>query len=221
MSEENLKLYNAASHPPAWALRPIAGGPLKGKTDIKPAWRMRAITEIYGLCGFGWKYEIVKIWTEDSPDGQRMIYAQINMFVKYDEKWSDPIPGIGGSMSVEKGNNALRANDEGVKMAITDALSVCMRAIGIASAIYEGAWSGSKYLDEPKEQPMDSDPSPEEAAMIRRAEELEAECDSFETKEQFSSRKKQLEEEFRGHTPVCLLNAMSISFARKFPKEKK
>lgn len=64
-------------------------------------------------------------------------------------------------------------------------------------------------------------PSPEEAAMIRRAEELEAECDSFETKEQFSSRKKQLEEEFRGHTPVCLLNAMSVSFARKFPKEKK
>jgi hypothetical protein len=36
-------------------------------------------------------------------------------------------------------------SDEAFKMATTDALSVALKMIGVASAIYEGKWDGSKY----------------------------------------------------------------------------
>ena len=36
-------------------------------------------------------------------------------------------------------------------MALTDALSVAMKQLGVAAKIYEGLWDGSKYRDEPDE----------------------------------------------------------------------
>ena len=37
-------------------------------------------------------------------------------------------------------------SDEAFKMALTDALSVAMTRLGVASDIYMGNWTGSKYL---------------------------------------------------------------------------
>jgi hypothetical protein len=39
----------------------------------------------------------------------------------------------------------MHSNDEGYKMAITDALSVAMKSLGVAADIYMGLWDGSKY----------------------------------------------------------------------------
>ena len=55
---DNLSIYNALKQPPKEALRAIQGGRLAGKTDINPQWRYKALTEQFGPCGIGWKYEI-------------------------------------------------------------------------------------------------------------------------------------------------------------------
>ncbi len=142
MSDER---YRKLSQPPARALRPIQAGRLKGKTDINPQWRYEAMTEVYGLCGVGWRFEVIRKWTEPGPDGQVFAFADINLYVSTDGKWSDPIPGNGGNMLVAKEKAGLHANDEAFKMAITDALSTATKMIGVGADVYAGLWNGSKY----------------------------------------------------------------------------
>jgi len=138
---ENMKIWNAVKRPPESALKPIAAGRLKGKTDISPQWRMQVMTELFGACGDGWAYKIDDLWTEPGVDGQVFAFARVS--VRIGEK--QPIPGIGGSMLIAKESSGLHHNDEAFKMAVTDALSVALKALGVAADIYLGLWDGSKY----------------------------------------------------------------------------
>lgn len=149
--QDNLAIWNAVKQPPASALRPIQGGRLRGKTDVNPQWRYLAMTEQFGICGIGWKYEVVRVWNETISTGETFAFAEIKLYVRHDGQWSEPIPGHGGSMLLEKESSGLHASDEGYKMAITDALSVAMKMLGIAADIYAGAWDGTKYSTEKKE----------------------------------------------------------------------
>ena len=54
----NLDLYNKVRTVPPEAQKKITGGRLNGMTDINPMWRIKALTEQFGMCGFGWKYVI-------------------------------------------------------------------------------------------------------------------------------------------------------------------
>lgn len=156
---ENLAIYNKHKQPPEWAIKEIQAGRLKGKSDINPQWRIEALTEMFGMIGFGWKYEIIDLWTE--PTGNEILaFAKINMYVKVDGDWSEAIPGTGGSMMVAMEKNGAYNSDECYKMAISDALSVCCKQIGIGAAIY----SGSKYPTTPptkQEQPKAEAPKAE------------------------------------------------------------
>lgn len=140
-----MTIYKALSQPPKDALKQIEAGKLKGKTDINPQWRYRAMTEQFGLAGIGWKYEIEKLWTETGAGGEVLAFARVAVFIKDGEAWSYPIYGVGGSklVQIEKGNPV--SNDEGYKMAVTDAFSAALKMIGVAADIYAGAWDGSKY----------------------------------------------------------------------------
>ena len=51
---ENMEIYNALRNPPETAKKKIGGGRLNGMTDINPMWRIKALTERFGPCGFGW-----------------------------------------------------------------------------------------------------------------------------------------------------------------------
>ena len=102
------------------------------------------LTETLGPCGVGWKYEIVSLWTEQGSEGQVMCFAQVNLYHMVLDKWSEPIPGVGGSTLVAMEKNGLHTSDEGYKMAITDALSCCCKMIGVAADVYRGL-SDSKY----------------------------------------------------------------------------
>jgi len=148
---DNLKIYNALKQPPKEALRTIQAGRLKGKTDINPQWRYKAMTEQFGVCGIGWKYEIVRVWNEPVADGQVFAFAEINLYIMTkdgeDDVWSDAIPATGGSMLVTKESAGLHASDEGYKMAVTDALGTAMKMLGVAADIYAGLWDGAKYRD--------------------------------------------------------------------------
>lgn len=147
---DNLKLWNAVKQPPATALKEIKGGRLSGMTDIKPQWRYLAMTEQFGPCGTGWRFTIEKLWTEAGSDDQIVAFASINLFIASDGKWSDPIPGIGGSMLVAKEKNGPHTSDEAYKMAVTDGLSTAMKLLGVAADVYMGNWDGSKFKEEPK-----------------------------------------------------------------------
>ncbi|MCW7076406.1 MAG: hypothetical protein OCU18_03830 [Candidatus Syntrophoarchaeum sp.] len=142
-----IKRYKKLATPPAHALKEIRGGRLKGKTDISPQWRIEAMTSEYGECGVGWKFEIVRFWTEQGDNLQVMAFAQINLYTRIkDDLWSAPVPGVGGSMMIEKERNGLHTNDEAWKMAVTDALGTAMKMLGVAADIYMGFWDGSKYI---------------------------------------------------------------------------
>ena len=58
---ENLEIYNKVKNVPFDCQNKIRGGRLSGMTDIKPQWRIQKMTEIFGICGVGWKFEIVEI----------------------------------------------------------------------------------------------------------------------------------------------------------------
>lgn len=147
----DLKLYEKHKQPPQWALKQITGGRLKGMTDIKPQWRIDALTDLFGLCGFGWYPEIVRQWVEHGANGEMIANTQINLYVSKDGQWSKPISAIGGSMFVANEKNGPYTSDEAFKMSYTDALSVACKQLGIAGEIYRGNSGRSKY--EPHTQP--------------------------------------------------------------------
>lgn len=153
-----IEIYKSLSQPPATALRQITAGNLKGKTDINPQWRYEAMTEKFGLVGIGWKYEIQKLWTENGAKGEVLAFAQVAVFIRNTDskEWSDPIVGIGGSKLVNAFNAGLQSNDEGYKMAVTDAFSTSLKMLGVAADIYAGRWDGSKYKDTPQEQQINT-----------------------------------------------------------------
>ena len=151
---EALQIYKKLSQPPKTALRQIQAGDLKGKTDINPQWRYEAMTETFGLVGLGWKYEVQKLWTEPGANGEVLAFAQVAVFVRDPDtkEWSDAIVGIGGSKLINKFSTGPKSNDEGYKMAVTDAFSTSLKMIGVAADIYAGRWDGSKYTEAPAAQ---------------------------------------------------------------------
>ena len=142
-NEENLAIWDNLKHVPDSAKKRITGGRLNGMTDVKPQWRLGAMTNQFGPIGIGWYYEMAERWIEEY-EGQVSVHIIINLYVKNKDEWSKPISGIGGSMLLAKERNGMHHSDEAYKMATTDALSVAMKQLGVASDVYMGL-SDSKY----------------------------------------------------------------------------
>lgn len=132
---DNMQIYNAAKTVPDNAKRPIVCGRLKGKTDINPMWRIKALTEIFGPCGIGWYYKETKQWTEIYGD-EVCAFVNIELYIKVDGEWSQPIFGTGGNMLAQKEKSGVYVSDECFKMATTDALSVACKQLGIGADVY-------------------------------------------------------------------------------------
>lgn len=144
MSVENLSLYERVKVVPPEAQKKITGGRLNGMTNISPMWRIKVLTEEFGICGIGWKTEIVRTWMDQGNDGEIVVNVEINLFIKVGGEWSDAIPGIGGAKYIVKERAGLYTDDEAYKKAYTDALSVACKALGIGGAVYWTEDSG-KY----------------------------------------------------------------------------
>ena len=148
--EDNLKIYNAVKKVPKEAQRPITGGRLKGKTEINPMWRIKALTEQFGPCGIGWYYEVARQWLE--PSGSEVAaFVNIQLYIKVGDEWSKPISGVGGAMFVEQQKGGAYVSNECYKMATTDAISVACKQLGIGADVYWEA-DKTKYTD-PAQQP--------------------------------------------------------------------
>ena len=133
---ENLKIYNALKTVPEEAKKTILSGRLKGFTDVNPMYRIKKMTEIFGVCGFGWKYVVTNKWMETSPNGEIKTFVDIDLFVKIKDEWSCAIPGTGGSSFFSNEKNGTYTSDECYKMALTDAISVACKALGVCADVY-------------------------------------------------------------------------------------
>lgn len=156
----NMEIYEYARSVPDYAKKPISGGRLNGKTDIRPQWRTQVLTELFGPCGFGWKYEITSQRLEPGEGKEVKAFVDINLYVKCGDEWSAAIPGIGGNSYID---NKGYTNDECFKMALTDALSVACKQLGIGADVYMGA-ERTKYTapDEPQQAPPQAPPPPQQ-----------------------------------------------------------
>lgn len=136
----NLNIYNQIRSVPEEAQKKITGGRLSGMTDIKPMWRIEKLTEIFGPVGKGWNYEVINKEIIDGANGEKMVSVEINLLIK----GYDPIYGIGGSMLITNEKSGPRTNDEAFKMALTDAISVACKSLGMGADVY---WGDSKYTE--------------------------------------------------------------------------
>lgn len=144
---ENLELYEKVRVVPENAQKTITGGRLKGMTDINPMWRIKKLTEEFGICGVGWVPKIVRTWLDKGENNEVIASVEIELRVKVDGEWGEPIPGIGGSKAVVKETNGIYTDDECYKKAYTDALSVACKALGIGADVY---WNeNTKYSSPP------------------------------------------------------------------------
>ena len=162
---DNMRIYNLLSTTPQEARKEIAAGRLKGMTDINPMWRIKKLTETFGICGIGWKYVITSKRLENGCKGQISAFVDIDLFVKVDGVWSDAIQGTGGSSFVADEKSGLYQSDECFKMALTDAISVSCKALGMSSDIYFGK-DRTKYDNEPipTQLPTPQQPAPQQQA---------------------------------------------------------
>lgn len=142
---DNMDIYKRVQSCPSNALRQIQAGRLKGKSDINPMWRIKMLTELFGACGIGWYYDITKQWLETGANGEISAFCNIALYIKVGDEWSKPIQGTGGSAFIAKEKNGLYTSDEAYKMALTDALSVACKALGIAADVYWNSDGQTKY----------------------------------------------------------------------------
>lgn len=147
----NLEIYDRVRVVPENAQKAIQGGRLKGKTDINPMWRIKTLTDQFGICGIGWKYIITKQWLESGGGNEVSAFVNIDLFIKVDGQWSDAIPGTGGSSFVTMEKSGAYTSDECYKMALTDAISVACKSLGMGADIYWGQDS-TKYDAKPEQQ---------------------------------------------------------------------
>lgn len=154
---DNLAIYNKYREVPKEAQKPIIGGRMKGKTDINPMWRIKALTEQFGACGIGWYYKPIKKWLEQHGD-EIAAFVDIELYIKVDGEWSMPISGTGGSMLATVEKSGVYVSDECYKMATTDAISVACKQLGFGADIY---WQGDKSKYDQRDTGKDTNNSKE------------------------------------------------------------
>jgi len=155
---DNMKIYEAIRTVPEEAKKTISAGRLNGMTDINPMWRIKALTEQFGVCGIGWYFECTKQWIEEVGD-ERVACVNINLYIKVDGEWSKPIFGTGGSKLSTVERSGVYVSDECYKMATTDAISVACKSLGMGADVYwdKDRTKYSPVTQEQKEEAEDTE----------------------------------------------------------------
>lgn len=133
---DKMEIWQALEKTADEAKKPIEAGRLKGFTDINPCWRMKRLTEVFGPCGIGWKFDICNTYTIPGANDEIAAFVDILLYYKKDGEWSDGVPGLGGSMFVAKESKGMHTSDECFKMALSDAIGTACKALGMSADIY-------------------------------------------------------------------------------------
>lgn len=132
----NMEIWQQLEKTADEAKKPIEAGRLKGFTDINPCWRMKRLTEVFGPCGIGWKFDICNTYTIPGANEEIAAFVDIRLYYKKDGEWSEGVPGLGGSMFVAKERSGMHTSDECFKMALSDAIGTACKALGMSADIY-------------------------------------------------------------------------------------
>ena len=154
---DNMQIYNAARSVPVEAQKGFNTGKFAG-TDINPMWRIKTLTTLFGPAGVGWYVDDVVERCEIHGETTISI-VNLNLYIKVNGEWSKPIFGTGGNVLLRKGS----ASDEGYKMALTDALSVACKMLGIGADIYFDK-DVTKYTEQNITPPGSPEYDPQEKA---------------------------------------------------------
>ena len=155
-TNQNMNLFEQFRETPETARKQIAGGRLKGFTDINPMWRFKRLTEVFGPCGIGWKYEIVSQRIQPGHGNEVAAFVDILLYYKHNGEWSEGIPGIGGSSFVAVEKNGAHTSDECFKMALTDAIGTACKALGMSADIFFEKDRTKHNRNEPEGNPVDA-----------------------------------------------------------------
>lgn len=207
---DNMRFYDRFARPPQNAMKTIKGGRLSGMSDINPQWRVEALTEMFGPVGMGWWYEITRRDVHKFDSGEQTLFVEVTLHVFGGSRTtgtmpdgqamtirsSHPIVGTGGSMLVTKEKGGLRVNDEAEKMAVTDALSVCCKLLGIGSDVYRGRYDTKYSGGEPAggRRPEPKPKEPDDATvktMTASIMEKMMECETFTALQRIGERLKE------------------------------
>lgn len=160
---ENMEIYEKVRSVPDNAKKQIQAGRLRGMTDINPVWRIKVLTETFGPCGIGWKYIVKSQRLEPGANNEIAAFVDIDLYYKVGEEWSEAIPGTGGSSFVAKEKNGMYTSDECFKMALTDALSVACKSLGVGADVYWAAGRSKYSNNQPDNTPPPSPPFTQQA----------------------------------------------------------
>lgn len=143
---DNMEIFNLVKEVPDEARKKITAGRLKGMTDISPMWRIKKLTELFGPCGIGWWYDPPHYEYREA-NGEIKCFCDTNIYYKWGETISKPIPGKGGSGFLVREQKGFYVDDECEKKALTDAISVAAKALGVGADVYMGG-DKTKYTGE-------------------------------------------------------------------------
>lgn len=164
---EKMEIYEAGRAVPKEAQKQFNNGRFQG-TDINPMWRIKKLTELFGPAGIGWYYDVVSERSERHGEDV-MAIVDLKLYIKTGGEWSKPIYGTGGNVLLAKG----RMSDEGYKMALTDALGVACKELGIGADIYFGA-DKTKYTANQQAETAQQRPEPPQNPGQRAAQRVQA-----------------------------------------------
>lgn len=158
----NMDLYNKLRSVPQEAKKPIDAGRLRGFTDINPMWRIKVLTEVFGACGIGWWYEITDKRLE-AHGSEIKAFVDIKLYYIWDGKESHPVVGTGGASYCTMEKNGEYVSDECFKMALTDAISVAAKSLGVGADVYYEK-DRDKYTATTQEATPKPEPKPRQEA---------------------------------------------------------
>ena len=124
------------------------------------------------MCGIGWYYEIKEKWIDTAMAKDEITATVlIDLYVKVGDEWSKPIQGLGGSMLVASEKGGLYVDDECYKKALTDAISVACKSLGVGADVY---WDGdrTKYTQKQEDPYMEGADNQISQSQARRIKEL-------------------------------------------------
>jgi hypothetical protein len=212
----NLEVYNKYRQVPAEALKPFDNGNFKG-TVINSMWRVKCLTEQFGVVGHGWTVRVLRTWIEKCEyTNEVYAFAEIEMQVKIGDDWGKPFTATGGNKfcSYVKSKDYYKGSDEAFKMAITDAFGVCCKYLGIGADVYF-ANDKSKYTKNNKDNDSSPENSPKKPVIKKDNKEDEPKEMTLEEAENLSATMKSgVERKFKELTDEQL-NAIKVGSVNK------
>lgn len=147
MSENaNTSLWSAVEKTDPNHVKPITGKMYRGNSP-KPYYLVRKATEVFGPCGIGWGFEILREHVEDGSAGDKVHIAHVRVWYNWNGQ-RGTVEHVGQTMLAGKNKNGTFTDEDAPKKSVTDALVKALSMIGFAGDIFIGRYDDSKYVDD-------------------------------------------------------------------------